>query len=257
MDNMAALRPKLTRLKLSGILETLDLRITQAMEGKWDYTQFLLTLLCDEVERRDSKALSLRLARSGIDPSKTLETFDFSFNPHIHQPTIRELATGMFIEKRHNIFLVGPSGVGKSHLSQALGINSCLRGIDVLYRNTSEMLDWLHSGRADGSYRRRLKHLSNIPLLILDDFGLQGFSEVSQDDLFQIISARYERRPIIITSNRDFAEWSLVFDNPLMGSAAMDRLVHRAIKLVIEGKSYRMNSFMMTTESLTGKGTME
>ena len=248
---MYALRPKLTRLKLSGILETLDLRLTEAMEGKWDYTQFLLTLLCDEVERRDAKGLTLRLARSGMDPSKTLETFDFTFNPQIHGPTIRELAGGAFVEKRNNIFLVGPSGVGKSHLAQALGLRSCLKGTDVLYRNTCEMLDWLHAGRADGSYRRKLNQVCNTGILILDDFGLQTLSVVSQDDLFQIISARYERRPIVITSNRDFAEWPMIFDNPLMGSAAMDRLVHRAVKLVIEGKSYRMNSFLMTTKSLT------
>jgi DNA replication protein DnaC len=99
MDNMFALRPKLTRLKLSGILETLDLRLTEAMKGKWDYTQFLFTLLCDEVERRDAKGLTLRLTRSGMDPSKTLETFDFTFNPQIHGPIIRELAGGTFVEK--------------------------------------------------------------------------------------------------------------------------------------------------------------
>ena len=118
------------------------------------------------------------------------------------------------------------------------------------------MLDWLHAGRADGSYRRRLNQLCNTGILIMDDFGLQGLSGISQEDLFQIISARYERRPIVITSNRDFAEWPMVFDNPLMGSAAMDRLVHRAIKLVIEGKSYRMNSFLMTTKTLTAKGAL-
>lgn len=253
MDNLASLRPKLTRLKLSGILETLDLRITEAMEGKWDYTQFLLTLLCDEVERRDAKALTLRLARSGMDPSKTLEAFDFTFNPQIHQPTIRELASGLFAEQKRNIFLVGPSGVGKSHLAQAVGISACLKGSDVLYRNTIDMLDWLHAGRADGSYRRRLRQLCTTGILILDDFGLQALSAEAQDDLFQIILARYERRPIIITSNRDFAEWPTVFDNPLMGSAVMDRLVHRAVKLVIEGNSYRLNSFMMSTESLTAE----
>ena len=253
MDNLASLRPKLTRLKLSGILETLDLRITEAMEGKWDYSQFLLVLLCDEVERRDAKALTLRLARSGMDPAKTLEAFDFTFNPQIHQPTIRELASGLFAEQKRNIFLVGPSGVGKSHLAQAVGINACLKGSDVLYRNTIEMLDWLHAGRADGSYRRRLRQLCATDILILDDFGLQALSSEAQDDLFQIILARYERRPVIITSNRDFAEWPTVFDNPLMGSAVMDRLVHRAVKLVIEGKSYRLNSFMMSTESLTAE----
>ena len=210
----------------------------------------------NEVERRDAKGLNLRLSRSTMYPSKTLETFDFKFNPQIHQPTIRELAGGMFEENRNNIFLVGPSGVGKSHLAQALGIRACLRGSDVLYRNTSEMLDWLNAGRADGSYRRRFNQLRYTGILILDDFGLQELSQISQEDLFQIISSRYERRPIVITSNRDFAEWPMVFDNPLMGSAAMDRLVHRAIKLVIEGKSYRMNSFLMTTKSLTTKNPL-
>jgi DNA replication protein DnaC len=256
MDNLSALRPKLSRLKLSGILETLDIRLSEAMEGKWDYTQFLLTLLCDEVERRDAKQLEIRLARSGMDPSKTLETFDFSFNPHIHQPTIRELAAGLFVRKRTNVFLVGPSGVGKSHLAQSFGLKACLQGIDVLYRNTNDVMDWLHAGRADGSYKRRLKQLSTVGMLILDDFGLLGLSELAQNDLYQIISARYERLPIIITSNRDFSEWPMVFDNPLMGSAAMDRLVHRAVKLVIEGKSYRMNSFKMTTETLTDSSTI-
>ena len=130
--------------------------------------------------------------------------------------------------------------MGKSHLEQAVGISACLKGSDVLYRNTIEMLDWLHAGRAEGSYRRRLRQLCTTDILILNDFGLQVLSTEAQNDLFQIILARYERCPIIITSNRDFAEWPTVFDNPLLGSAVMDRLVHRAIKLVIEGKSYRL-----------------
>ena len=112
MDQLAKLKPKLMRLKLSGILETLDQRMEQAMEEKWEYSQFLLTLLTDEVERRDNKQLIRRIARSGLDPEKTLASFDFDFNPRIHKPTIKELALCTFIEQKHNIFFVGPSGVG-------------------------------------------------------------------------------------------------------------------------------------------------
>jgi DNA replication protein DnaC len=224
----------------------------QAMEQKQEYSQFLLNLLTDEVDRRDNKQLSRRLSRSGLNPEKTLSSFDFQFNKQIHKPTIRELATCTFLHERRNLFFVGPSGVGKSHLSQAIGNEACMKNIDVLYRGTHELLQWIHSGRADGSAERRMATVKTIPLLILDDFGLRPLSEVSQTDLYEIISSRYERSSTILTSNRDFAEWQQVFSNPLMGSAAMDRLVHRAIKISIEGESYRMNSFISSTKNLTG-----
>jgi DNA replication protein DnaC len=250
MNDLSQLKPKLVRLKLSGVLETLEQRIAQAMEEKWEYSQFLLNLLTDEVIRRDNRQLTLRVGRSGLNPEKTIASFDFSFNKHIHKPTIRELATCSFIEQRRNLFFVGPSGVGKSHLSQALGNEACLKNIDVMYRGTHELLKWINAGRADGIAERRMQMVRSVPLLILDDFGLRPLSEVNQSDLYEIISARYEKRSTILTSNRDFSEWPMVFTNPLMGSAAMDRLVHRALKITIEGDSYRMNSFVKSTKEL-------
>jgi DNA replication protein DnaC len=244
MDELLALKPKLTRLKLSGISETLEARITQAMREKWSFSQFLEVLLSDEVERRDFKQLGRRITRSSLEPEKTLETFNFRFNPSIHEPTIRELATCQFIAKHENAFLVGPSGVGKSHLGQALGHEACRKGYEVLCRRTSQLLGWVEAGRGDNSHERRAKQLGSVDLLILDDFGLTPLSEEKQADLYEIICQRYERASMIITSNRDFAEWPMVFANPLMGSAALDRLVHRAVKIVIEGKSYRVDSFV-------------
>ena len=140
---------------------------------------------------------------------------------------------------------------GKSHLSQAIGNEACLRGYDVLYRNTYSLFKWLYAGMADDSHDRRLQQLRAIPLLILDDFGLRPLNDMQQADLYELIADRYEHYPTIITSNRDFAEWPQVFANPLLGSAAMDRLVHRAIKIVVEGKSYRLNSFVQTARGLT------
>lgn len=253
MNDLAQLKPKLLRLKLSGILETLEQRIGQAIEEKWEYSRFLLNLLTDEVIRRDNKQLSRRVGRSGLNPEKTITAFDFSFNKSIHKATIKELATCTFLADRRNLFFVGPSGVGKSHLAQALGNEACMKNIDVLYRGTHQLLKWVNAGRADGNVDRRLQSVCSIPLLILDDFGLRPLSEENQSDLYEIISSRYERRSTIITSNRDFAEWPSVFSNPLMGSAAMDRLVHRAYRITIDGDSYRMSSFMKAGKALTAK----
>jgi DNA replication protein DnaC len=251
MNEMTLLKPRLVRLKLSGMLESLEARIREALEEKWDYSHFLLRLCADEVERRDYKQLCRRLGKSGLEPDKTLETFDFSFNTRIHAPAIRELASCAFIEKNESVFFLGPSGVGKSHLACAIGHEACRRGYDTLYKAAFDLLKWIGSGRGDGTHEKRLSQAIRVPLLILDDFGLQELSEHMQADLFEIIKGRYGSASSIITSNRDFTEWPEVFSNPLVASAAMDRLVHRAVKIVIEGKSYRLNSFVESSKRLT------
>jgi DNA replication protein DnaC len=251
MDAMT-LKPKLTRLKLSGILETLNGRLDQAQSDKLSYSQFLDFLLSDEVERRDHKQLVRRLLKSELDPEKTMQSFDFTFNPKIHEPTIRELATCAFLDRKENCFFLGPSGVGKSHLAQAIGNEAVRRGWEVLYRRTSTLFGWIAGGLGDGSHERRLKSASSVPLLILDDFGMKSLNETEQSDLYEVICERYEKAPTILTSNRDFNEWPMIFQNPLMGSAAMDRLVHRATKIVIEGKSYRVDAFVRRSRESTG-----
>jgi DNA replication protein DnaC len=242
MDN-ALIMKKLNRLKMPGMAEMLDQRLDQAMKEKWSYSTFVEMLLADEIERRNHKQLTLRLAKSRLDQNKTLETFNFDFNNMIPASLIRELCTCAFIEKKQNIFFLGQSGCGKSHLAHALGHEACRREHDVLSYCTYQLFEWIYAGRGDGTHKRRLAQVIKFPVLILDDYGLQPLNETQQNDLFQLITERYEKNSTIITSNRDIDEWSSVFTNPLLGTAAVDRLVHRGIKISIEGPSYRLEEF--------------
>lgn len=249
MDDSSLLDKKMERLRLGGMRQTFNNRIKTAQNEHWSYSAFLDTLLTDEVERRNHSQLTRRLAKSQLNQNKTLETFDFSFNPKVQAATIRELACCKFVEEGHNVFIIGPSGVGKSHLAEALGHEACRRGIDVLCYRTHKLFEWINSGRGDGSYKRKLEQIIKIPVLLLDDFGLQSMSEIQQEDLYEVICGRYEKKSLVITSNRDISEWASVFANPLIASAAMDRLVHKAIEITIDGGSYRLDQFKKRTKS--------
>jgi DNA replication protein DnaC len=245
MDNALIIK-KLRRLKMPGIAETLEQRLSEAMKEKWSYSTFFEMMLTDEIERRNHKQLTLRLAKSRLDQNKTMETFDFAFNPKVQVPLIRELSQCAFMERKENIFILGPSGVGKSHIAQAIGHEACRREHETLFYCTYQLFEWIYAGRGDGTHKRRLAQVIKTPLLILDDFALQALNEAQQTDLYQLIAERYEKNSTIITSNRDFDEWPSVFTNPLLGSAALDRLVHKGIQIVIEGSSYRLAEFKKT-----------
>jgi len=239
MQGIDQLLPKLKNLRLSGILATLEVRTQQALSEQCTYVDFLERLLEDEIERRNQKQLQLRLRRSGLDPTKTLEAFDFSFNPSIQRQQIYDLAAGHYVERGEGIWLLGPSGVGKSHLAQALGHEAARRGYDVLFLRTAAMLAHLHGGRADGTYERRLQTYLRPDVLVLDDFGLKPMRPPAGEDLYDVVDGRYQRAPIILTSNRAFAEWLDLFDQAILGSATIDRLAHGVTQLTITGDSYR------------------
>jgi DNA replication protein DnaC len=248
MNDLILITKKMELLRMKGMLTTFSQRLEIAQSERWSYSTFLDTLLSDEIEKRNHSLLSRRLAKSMLNQNKTLETFDFKFNSKIHAGVIRELACCNFIEQAKNIFLIGPTGVGKSHLAEGLGHEACRRGFDVLCYRTHKLFEWINGGHGDGSHGRRMDQVIKIPLLILDDFGLQSMSASQQEDLYEVICERYEKRSFIITSNRDLSEWGGVFANPLIASAAMDRLVHKGIEIVIDGGSFRIDEFKKNTK---------
>lgn len=239
MSTVDELVPHLKKLRLSGILETLELRSRQAVEDDLTHQEFLYRLLADEVERREGKQLSQRLRRASFEPGRTLEDFNFLFNPAIPKTRLVDLATCHFVERNENVLLVGPAGVGKSHLAQALGHRACQVGHDVVFTGAHEMFAQLRAARADGSYERKLQRFTNPAVLVLDDLGLRRLAHDEPLDLYEIIRQRYERGSTIITSNRALDEFPSLFGDPLLASAAMDRLLHHSHVLVIEGESYR------------------
>lgn len=239
MSPIDELVPLLKRLRLSGILHTLELRTAQAIDDNLAHSEFLLRLLTDEIERRDARKLDYRIQRANFEHKRTLEDFDFHFNPGVPKAKILELATCSFVSRRRNVLFLGPSGVGKSHLAQALGQRACMLGHRVLYITAHELRRQLRAARGDGSHERQLARLTTPELLIIDDLGLQPLSRDETVDLYDIIRLRYERSSTIITSNRALDEFPTIFGDPLLASAALDRLLHDAHVLVIEGDSYR------------------
>jgi len=239
MDLKHQLAGQLRQLRLSGVLETLEARNRQAIDDKWSYQEFLSRILEDEVERRAQKQLQLRLRRGALNSTKTLESFDFNFNPHLNRQQILELASCEYVRQKRNLLVCGPTGVGKTHLSQALAQAAARQGFDVLFTSVQKMLQHLNGGRADGSLEKRLGNYLRPDLLILDDFGLKSIPPPGPEDLYDVINERYEKGSILLTSNRAPAEWPDLFQNPLLASAGLDRLLDRAEVVIIRGPSFR------------------
>jgi DNA replication protein DnaC len=239
MSPIDDLVPLLKKLRLSGVLQSLELRTAQAAEDDLAPAEFLLRLLTDEVERRDARMLDQRIRWANFEHSKTLEDFDFHFNPRLPKSRIIDLATAGFVAQRRNVLLLGPSGVGKSHLAQALGQRACRLGHKVLYVTAHDMFRQLRAARGDASHDRKLLRFTSPALLILDDLGLRPLVAEEALDLYDVIRLRYERGSIVVTSNRALDEMPSIFGDPLLSSAAMDRLLDDAQVLVLEGDSYR------------------
>jgi DNA replication protein DnaC len=239
MAKVHHLQSKLKTLKLGGMLDSLELRLGQAEKDHLGYIEFLELLLEDEIQRRANKSLQARITKAHFEEVKTLEEFNFSFNPKIPAQQIRDLGTCQFIERKESILICGPVGVGKTHIAQALGHQACRLGYKVFFTKTSRLLADLGGGRADGSWEIRLRRYLLFDLLIMDDFCLTPLSPQQAEDLYQLIEERYRRGSMVVTSNRSPEDWYDLFPNPVIAESALDRLINCAHQVVLTGRSYR------------------
>jgi len=207
MADMHQLENKMRILKLSGMVDTLDVRLNQAQKDGIGFREFLELLLEDEVQHRANKRLATRIIRAHFEEEKSLEGFDFNFNPKLPTQYIRNLATCQFIERKESVILCGPVGVGKTHLAEALGHQACRANYNVLFIKSSRLLSDLGGGRADDTWEKRLARYLKPNLLILDDFAMKEFTKTQAEDLYDLIDRRHNSSSMIVTANRAPKDW--------------------------------------------------
>ncbi len=236
---MNLVKTRLRDYKLSGIYNALEERVSYAQDKKLSYIEFLELLLEDEATNRRDNSYKKRYSKAKIPHYKTLEDFDYSFQPSIDRRIINDCATCQFINEKKNIVFIGNPGTGKSHLSIGIGIKALMKGYKVLFSPVSEMLQSLHFSKADNSYYQKLGYYLSYDLLILDELGFKKLPNYSADDFFEVISKRYEKGSVIITSNKSFEQWGDIFSDTILASAIIDRIVHHCTVIKINGPSFR------------------
>ncbi len=231
---------KIKKLNLAGISQTMSMRIEQAAKESLSHLEFLELLVEDEYLNRSRNRRAKLMGSAHFPQHKTLEEFNFSFQPGLKRSQIYGMGTCEFIRKKENIAFIGFPGTGKTHLSIALGIKAVEQGYSVFFTTLSAMLEDLYMARADNSFRQKLKRYTQPDLLIIDELGLKKLNQASVDDFYEVVAKRYETNSTIITSNKQFDEWGGVLFDPVLATAILDRFVHHCSFVMIEGDSYRM-----------------
>jgi DNA replication protein DnaC len=230
----------LKQLKLSGLAQSLDVRLQEARGHNLGHAEFLELILQDEVLVRSERVIQRRVKAACFRERRTLEAFEWSFNPSVPKKQVFDLATGNFIREARDVLWLGPPGVGKSHLVQALGYQAIKQGFVVLYRSVFDVVrDFLHDEAFAGQEKVLAKYLKP-DLLIIDDMGMKQLPKRSGEYLFEIILRRYETRSTMMTSNRPLEDWGKLLGDVPSASAILDRFLHHAVTITITGRSYRL-----------------
>lgn len=236
-----ALCAYLASLKLSYLLEHFESLAQQAGAEQWSQVHYLARLIEGEAHRREDRSIQRRVGLARFPVLKSLDQFDWGWPKKINRPQIQNLFRLRFVEDNANVIFISTVGLGKSHLSIAIGHTACLRGYSVLFTTAVDIINSLSAAQAHGGLKRELRKYLQPRVLLIDELGYLPIDKHGADLLFQVISQRYERGPIVITSNRAYKHWSEIFNNDsTLTSALLDRLLHHAETVLIEGKSYRM-----------------
>lgn len=248
-----AIRSMLADLKLPGALEAIDQILSEADGGHLTVAEAIEKLLNAQVTLRNARRLQTAMRSSRLPTIKTLEDFDFSFQPSIKREQIESLHELGFVERKENVVLLGPPGVGKTHLAISLAVTAAQQGRRVYYGTLAELIASLEEAQTAGKLARRLAVLSHPPLLIVDEIGYLPVSRSGAVLFFQLVSRRYEKASTVLTSNKSFEEWGAILGDEVMAAALIDRLLHHCHLVNIRGNSYRMREHIDVVQGLETK----
>ena len=247
--NITELEHSLRQLRLGGMAAVLETRLRQAQAEPMAPIDLLSCLVSDELTRRSDRLLERRQKQAGFrDAQRTLDNYDFSFNPKMNRSLVFDLATASFIGRHEDALFLGPGGTGKSHLAQAIGWAAIQQGYQVLYRETHVLLDELAEAVVDGTRREYMNQIATVPLLIIDDFGMRKLPHTAAEDLLEIVMRRYERASTLLTSNRPVEDWGRLLGDVAAVSAMLDRLLHHGHVLKCGPRSFRNKSAVSAIE---------
>lgn len=250
--DMEHLAQGLKRLKLKHIRDLLEEINQLALQEEPSYLDFLAYLVDKEIEGRETTQAERRLKAARFPAYRTLEQFDFTFQTSVSQQTVRDLASLEFIKAKENLILLGPPGVGKSHLAITVGVEAVRVGYSALFITMDDLAARMYACLADNSLPQYMRSLLRNDLIILDEVGYLTLDKTASDHLFQLVNKAYERVSLIVTSNLDFAEWGTLFASPGTAAALLDRLLHHAHVITMRGDSYRIRNRLVPPRTTTG-----
>lgn len=230
----------LTKLRLGFVAERLDAMLSEAARGEPTYLDFLDGLLREEVGSKQRKRVAMGIQIAHFPSVKTLDAFDFAFQPSVDKKLIQELATGRFVSQAENVLLFGPPGVGKTHLAVALGRAIVEAGHSALFVTATSLLAMLGRAETEGKLAEQLSFYTKPKLLVVDELGYLPFEKRSAHLFFQLVVRRYERGSMLVTTNQPVTQWGQVFGDEMIASAILDRLLHHSHTVIIQGESYRL-----------------